>query len=227
MSQFAIEIIRRFQPRGIMVTARCVYVGRNSEFTDLITQKSTRWPTFNKNVDAEVARVVIHFSAQETKYEGVFNDGSETGIRVEDSYNAYIGQVYNLLHTFKLQEQYPFITNKLKGIGHALILCCLCEALRLDVVTPSSKIMLEATGGILGPEDNDELKGMQRLVAYYEKLGFRQAFPDFYEIGVRTKYVPMKATIGDIVERCAFPSVSQDLMKVLPVMACKKYCTQM
>jgi len=125
--------------------------------------------------------------------------------------DVHLGGLYNRFLSNELKD-FPEI-KKLKGIGEVILCLVLNNMLSRKLVDESSIITLEASGKVEG-------KGMLGLVKYYERLGFKQAYPDLLEIGLKNSAVPMKATIGDVVNRCIVSNKSKivsDIMKELIV----------
>lgn len=96
----------------------------------------------------------------------------------------------------------------LKGYGEVMLCLVLNDIIRKGLLDKNSTITLEASGRIEG-------KSMEGLVKYYEKLGFKQAYPELLQLGLKNSLVPMKASISDIIEKCAISDKSNEIEKVM------------
>jgi len=143
--------------------------------------------------------------------EGELEVDDDNTIKYSMKSDVHLGGLYNRFLSNELKD-YPEI-KKLKGIGEVILCLVLNNMLSRKLVDESSIITLEASGKVEG-------KGMLGLVKYYERLGFKQAYPELLEIGLKNSAVPMKATIGDVVNRCIVSDKSNivsDIMKELIV----------
>jgi hypothetical protein len=101
-----------------------------------------------------------------------------------------------------------------------MLMCCICEALKLEFITPSSKIIIEAT---------DRPERIISVVKNYEKIGFTQMFPEYYDYVMErmeedSGYIAMVGEVKNITDLCTFKTVSPELFKLLPIMLCKDIC---
>ena len=219
MSQnFEIKVEREATNAWLSIKASCNYKGGNQRLRQELGNKS-------------LAQLSITFYKSNLTYHGVFRsygkDGKETKKqKVEyDYYNGFMPSFYNNVTGYGLYKRYPFLS-VLKGISHVLLLCCICEALQLEYITKSSEIALEASGSLEDPDiKHTPEESMTKLVAYYEKLGFYQMFPQYYHIGIADYFVPMIATVEDLINKCNFDNVSPELLRMVPVKMCKEYCS--
>ena len=190
------------------------YDGEDSEFIEYME-------TLRKD---ELAKVTITFDSRTTNvYKSSYSDENGNVIKrmKYEGYNGFLNSYYNYLTQYKLDKvKFPFL-NKLKGISYGLLLCCICQALNLDFITPSSKIILEASGGIKGM---DPEISMRNLVKNYEKIGFKQMYPELYELSIKNMFVPMVGSVKDIIGLCTFKYVSKELLNILPIKMCKDMC---
>lgn len=99
-------------------------------------------------------------------------------------------------------------SKKLKGIGHATLCIILRDIIKNKILTENDIISLEASGFI---PDMD----MTGLVRYYERLGFKQYLPEYYDILLAEHLVPMSAKISDILEVCSKAEFSDEIKNLL------------
>jgi len=88
--------------------------------------------------------------------------------------------------------------DELKGKGHEVLKSLLEVAIKDQLITVGDEVIITAEGKIKGTMDHK--KGMQKLLAYLEKLGFTQLFPEHYELALNNGYVPMVAKVKSILE---------------------------
>jgi len=151
------------------------------------------------------------------KLEGTFyfgNDDDYDLLKYETFTNCHLYSFYNKALTYNLQN-FDSI-KRLKGIGHMLLCVIIHDILDKSILSRDNFITLEASGEIGG-------KGMEGLVRYYEKLGFKQIFPDLFKVGISQSNVPMKATLGDIIDNCNFSQMSEDVNKLYRTVSIKKF----
>ena len=175
-----------------------------------------------KDDSSVIAYVTIRFDTELSEFSFSYERDYSTRtrrrkIRLPTSrYHGYLFAFYNYASKHSLYQQFP-VLQKTKGISYVLLLCCICEALKLGFITPESDIMLEASGSIAGqPMDN--------LVRYYEQLGFSVIYPQYLEIGLENQFVPMKAQVQRFISLCTVDRVSPEMLNLLPVRMCKGMC---
>ncbi len=120
--------------------------------------------------------------------------------------NAHLGSIYNNTLSNELKN-FTEIKN-LKGFAEIMLCVVLNNIISNNILNEDSIITLEASGRVEG-------KGMEGLVKYYEKLGFKQAYPSLLDLGIKNSNVPMKATLGDIIQRCRVSDKSNQIEKIL------------
>jgi len=120
--------------------------------------------------------------------------------------DAHLGALYNNTIQNKLIN-FEEIKN-LKGYAEVMLCIVLNDIVKRGLLDKSSTITLEASGRIKG-------KSMEGLVRYYEKLGFKQAYPELLKIALRNSLVPMKAAISDVIEKCAVSDKSKQIEQVM------------
>ncbi len=211
-SDFRISISSNMINSGYLKTRATVsYEGEDEDLIEYFKEN---------NIDInELATVNITFDDRVSTYKYTV---SENRKRIEYKYSGgFLHAFYNRVTQHNLDVvNYP-VLSKLKGVSYALLLCCICQALKLDIITPSSNIILEASGGV---EGMDEKESTIKLVKNYEKIGFSQIFPQYYNKNLEEEYVPMVGTISDIIKLCTFKNVSKDLLDILPIKLCKDIC---
>jgi len=151
------------------------------------------------------------------KIDGTFYFGDADNfdlLRYETNSNCHLYSFYNNALTYDL-ENFDSI-KRLKGIGRMLLCVIIHDILDKKILSRDNFITLEASGEIGG-------KGMEGLVRYYEKLGFRQIFPDLFKVGIAQSNVPMKATLGEIIDNCDFSDMSEDVNKLYKTISIKNF----
>ena len=126
-------------------------------------------------------------------------------LRYEINSNCHLFSFYNKAMKYNLQTFESI--KRLKGIGHMLLCVILGDIISTNILSNDKFITLEASGEIEG-------KGMEGLVKYYETLGFKQVYPQLFAIGISQTNVPMKATIGEIINNCNYAKMSQEVQKL-------------
>jgi hypothetical protein len=135
-------------------------------------------------------------------------------LRYEINSNCHLFSFYNKAIQYNLQK-FDAI-KRLKGIGNMLLCIVLGDIISSNILSKDNFITLEASGEIEG-------KGMEGLVKYYEKLGFKQVYPQLFDIGISQTNVPMKATLGDIINNCNFSDMSEDVNKLYRTIGIKNF----
>ena len=151
------------------------------------------------------------------KIDGNFYFGNEDNpdyLRYEINSNCHLFSLYNKAIKYNLQK-FDAI-KRLKGLGHMLLCVIVNDILSKNILTREQFITLEASGEIEG-------KNMEGLVKYYETLGFKQVYPQLLEVGISQTNVPMKATLGDIIDNCNFSQMSEDVNKLYRTVSIKKF----
>ena len=191
------------------------YIGENKTLLEYIEG-------LRQHYEPIIAYVNIRFDSDTMTYRGAGYDINYTRRGTKKiklpffMYNGFLNQFYNYASGYDLYKKFP-VLQKTKGISYVLLMCCICEALKLGFITPESILMLEASGSIEG-------ESMLKLIKYYEKIGFSVMYPEYLDIGVQDQFVPMKAQVKTIVDLCNVETVSPDMMKLLPVQMCKGIC---
>ena len=184
----------------LTVEAYLQYIGNDKKLKDKLN-----------SIKKDLAYVNMYFHTKKREYSatGMFKEPINT------SYNGFLYELYNYASKHKLYKKFPLL-NKIKGISYVLMICCICEALKLNFISPTDYIVLEASGEIPG-------KNMYGLVNYYESIGFSPVSPDFLDEQVK-RYVPMRAKVEKIISMCNLENVSPEMLNLLPVRMCKGMC---
>jgi hypothetical protein len=161
-----------------------------------------------------MAEIEMIFYKNPQQYKGMLQNGE-----IElfyDKHKGFLRSLYNHVTQLSLDKRYVFL-QKCRGIAHAMLLCCLCQALKLSYITKESEILLEASGYVVNKPS------MDGLVEYYKKIGFTELFPEYYEEAI-VNFVPMIGKVQHLVDQCSFKNVSQELLNLLPIKLCKDIC---
>jgi hypothetical protein len=167
----------------------------------------------------KLAFVDISFDTELSEYSQSYELDNGRQIMLSTSYHGFLHKFYNYVSQRSLYKKFP-VLQKTKGISYVLLLCCICEALKLGFTTLESEIILEASGLIAG-------QSMLNLVKYYEQLGFSVIYPEYLELGLDQEYngfVPMKAKVQRLISLCTVDRVSPEMLELLPVRMCKGMC---
>ena len=201
------------------------YIGNDESFIEYIESLKSEC---NIKIN-RLAYVHIQFYATEIQtYKYIYDIESipQKSVEYKEGYNGDIINFYNSFTRYSLdKEKFPFIL-QIKGISYGMLMCCICEALKLEFITPSSKIITEASGNIKGV---DKIESMIGIVKNFEKIGFTQMFPEYYDYVMErmeedSGYIAMVGEVKNITDLCTFKTVSPELFKLLPIMLCKDIC---
>ena len=200
------------------------YIGNNEEFNNYLEYLSDE-----EGYDIEkdkLSYVNITFYSDSTNvehYEYVYNDDffSQKTIKYKKGYNGYLHGLYNKVTEYQLdKEKFPFL-HKLKGIAYGMLLCCICKAFTKGLITKESNIILEATGTV---KDIDVIIYINRLVQFYNKIGFTPMFPKQYDYSISFGLIPMIGKVKDILRTCTFKHISDEIRAILPIEYCEGLC---
>jgi hypothetical protein len=215
MPDFEVKIqSTKSNKNDVEYAASITYIGKDSKLHEFLQQQSKQTIAY---VSLTIARMESY------KYNWIEKEGTRFKRREKTFNEAYDGELnmfYNYASMYDLYQSFP-VTKKLKGCSLALLMCCLCDALKTGYITPLSKIVLNASGFI---EGHDREESIKQLVRMYERLGFNQLFPDMYETTLEQEYVPMMGTTQTIMNKCNFDTISKELQDVLPIKLCINIC---
>ena len=196
------------------------YIGDDPTFIDHIE-------SLNIDIDSLVSVKMKFFSVPNITYKYTYDWNSEPNKYVEysEGYKGLLGEFKNCLTEYGLDiETFRFL-QQLEGVDYGMLMCCICQALQTEIITPDCKII---------SEEFDTVKGMQRsesipiTIKNYESFGFTQLFPEIYEYVMERVgdegLLPMIATIKNIIDFCDFKRVSPELLAILPKDLCKDFC---
>jgi hypothetical protein len=228
MSNFDIKIIETNikKDKKIVYEATLTYKGDNTEFIDYIKSLNAFHNLSEKYLEKLASVMITFYTDRQVKpYEYKYDDDKPDIVYYENGYDGILNGFYNMLTGYKLDTQRFSFLKQLKGISYAMLLCCICKAIKERLVTLSSTIILEASGGII---DMNRVQSIGNLVKYYERIGFKKMFPDYYDIAIKSDggYIPMIAQVKDIISLCNFKNVSKELLTILPTDLCRNICTE-
>jgi len=195
--------------------ARLVYTGDDAAFIQHANEVSGGQIELD-----ELAYVTIDFhSTPVDVYTYRYLDSFETWQTADytDGYHGVLRSFFNMVTRYKLDlTRFPFLAVT-RGIASRMLLCCIGEALEWGFVTPSSTILVEASGVI---RDMDTRVSMAMLVRNYEAMGFSQMMPQHYEHGITVGWVPMVGQVERLMRVCAAWTRSDELLARLPIPVC-------
>jgi hypothetical protein len=226
---FDIKIDETKKDKTIVYRATLIYKGDNTEFIDYIEKLNTSGKLTGSQINIqELASVTITFypntNFEDYQYNYDYDDNPDLAVYYKDGYDGFLNGFYNRLTEYKLDTTKFSFLKQLKGISYGMLLCCICKAIKAGLIIHSSTIILEASGNII---DMDSRQSIGHL-KYYEKIGFKKMFPDYYDIAINSEsgYIPMIAQVKDIISLCNFKNVSKELLTILPTDLCRDICTQ-
>jgi len=227
---FDINIDETKQDKTIVYRATLMYKGNNTEFTDYIEKLNTSGKLTGGKINIQsLASVTITFYSktifEDYEYKYDYDDNPKLAVYYKDGYDGFLNGFYNKLTEHKLDTKRFLFLKQLKGISYGMLLCCICKAIKAGLIKNSSNIILEAAGVII---DMDSRQSIGNLVKYYERIGFKKMFPDYYDIAIKSEsgYIPMIAQVKDIINLCNFKNISKELLTILPTDLCRDICTQ-
>ena len=228
MSDFDINIVETNikKDKKIVYEATLTYKGDNTEFIDYIKSLNAFHNLSEKYLEKLASVMITFYTDRQVKpYKYKYDDDKPDIVYYENGYDGVLNGFYNMLTGYKLDTQRFSFLKQLKGISYAMLLCCICKAIKEGLVTLSSTIILEASGGII---DMNRVQSIGNLVKYYERIGFKKMFPDYYDIAIKSDggYIPMIAQVKDIIRLCNFKNVSKELLTILPTDLCRNICTE-
>ena len=228
MNDFDIKIIETKKDKEIVYKATLIYKGDNREFIDYIEKLNTSDDLIGSKINIEeLASVSITFyfnrNFEPYEYNYDYDDNPELSVYYQNGYDGFLNGFYNKLTEYRLNTNRFSFLKQVKGISYGMLLCCICKAIKDSLITPSSIIIVEASGRII---DIDSRHSIANLVKYYERIGFKKMFPDYYDIAIKSEsgYIPMISQVKDIISLCNFKNVSKELLAILPTDLCKNIC---
>ena len=165
----------------------------------------------------DLARVgIIFYSSEVTEYD-YYTYNSISRPKKWKSYKVpYRGLITScsnfIMHSDNVKK-YPFLEN-FKYIDYMIFVICLQKALDLKFISLSSNIILQARipSGKIQPSVS-----MPKLLQYYERMGFKQMFPEHYEKAMENidedldNYIPMIGKVEDIIASSAEFEIPSDI----------------
>ena len=224
MEDFKLEL-RKINKKSEIIYYACVmYIGDDPEFREAIEKtkeetffyeesRESEYSTEDLCVFTALLSVNKYNRVQGTYYIGNSEEEDPDTLTWEMLSNCHLSSFYNNTLNNKLENFSQ--AKKLKGIGHFILCLIIKDILRNNILQPDQYITLEASGYIKGKEK-------QGLVRYYESIGFSQAFPYLFEIGLEQSNVPMKARLIDVLSKCENAKISSDIKKVEKIINLKK-----
>ena len=227
---FDIKILEIKNKKTVIYEATLIYKGGNPDFMDYIKKINTSGNLVGPAIRIqELASVIITFysdtQSEPYEYNYDYDDNPDLVVYYKDGHDAFLNGFYNMLTQYKMDTtKFPFL-KQVKGISYGMLLCCICKAIKEGLITLSSTIILEASREII---DMDSRQNMANLVKYYERIGFKKMFPEYYKIAIESEsgFIPMIAQVKDIIRLCNFKNISNELLAILPTDLCKDICTE-
>jgi len=211
--EFKLEI-RSTKKDNLVVFYGCLsYIGNNKKLRSEIERikqerlfykfsTEPRGDLIYKTENLCLFKLELRINSQYNILEDVYYNDDEDSITYKIKHDCYLEYFFNETIEYKLQHFSEI--KKLKGIGHSILCAVINEILYEKILTRDSIIALNASGEIQG-------KSIVGLVRYYEKLGFKQPFPELFNKFIEQQNVPMKARLGDIIDNCNIKELSHDV----------------
>ena len=105
------------------------------------------------------------------------------------------------------------LSEKLKGGARAILCMLLKKAVNVGLINTNDFVLLEASGEL--EDENEEQLSMERLVKYYEMLGFEVSKPETYEEQLENMAVYMHGKVSDLLDKCTSVSISPELQAII------------
>ena len=208
--------------KQLKCVATLIYTGKNRDFLIYI-KKITNLKIKPLETNIKLAVVNITFYSNSIQLDDFkYLDKTITSTD-KDIYNGYLYGFYNYITRENLDTTRFEFLKKVKGISYGMLLCCICNALKLGFITSSSNIALDAAGVISGMNGKESLNS---LVEYYKKIGFSEMFPQLHEYNIGNELVPMIGKVETLISNCTFDNLSKELLEILPVRMCKNICNK-
>jgi len=226
-NHFQIELVSQTEivnsNKQLKCIASLIYTGTDPDFREYIKDKIPKID--NKTKLAFVNITFYYNSIQLNDFKYTDSKGYEKIITSTDKdiYNGYLNGIYNYITVKNLDTKRFEFLKQVKGISYGMLLCCICNALKLGFITSSSTIALDASGLIAGM---DQKESMTNLVEYYKKIGFSEIYPQLHDYNIESEIVPMIGNVETIISNCTFEKVSKELLAILPVRMCKNICNK-
>uniref|UniRef100_A0A6C0H4K7 Uncharacterized protein n=1 Tax=viral metagenome TaxID=1070528 RepID=A0A6C0H4K7_9ZZZZ len=213
--------------KQLRCVASLIYTGKNADFLIYIKGiEKLEIKSTERNIKLAVVNISFYSNfIQLYDFEYIDSKRSLKTITSTDKdiYNGYLSGFYNYITSENLDTTRFEFLKKLKGISYGMLLCCICNALKLGFITSSSHIALDAAGVISGMNEKESLNS---LVEYYKKIGFYERFPELHEYNIDNEVVPMIGKVETLISNCTFDNLSKELLEILPVRMCKNICNK-
>jgi hypothetical protein len=208
--------------KQLKCVASLIYTGKNGDFLIYIKRiKNLKIQPLATNIELAVVNITFYSNSIQLD-DFTYLDKTITSTD-KDIYNGYLKKFYNYITSENLDTTRFEFLKKVKGISYGMLLCCICNALKLGFITSSSNISLKASGVISGMNEKESLTS---LVEYYKKIGFSEMFPHLHEYNIDNEVVPMIGKVETIISNCTFDNLSKELLEILPVRMCKNICNK-
>lgn len=208
--------------KQLKCVASLIYTGKNCDFLIYIKSiKNLKIQPLATNIELAVVNITFYSNSIQLD-DFTYLDKTITSTD-KDIYNGYLKKFYNYITSENLDTTRFEFLKKVKGISYGMLLCCICNALKLGFITSSSNISLKASGVISGMNEKESLTS---LVEYYKKIGFSEMFPHLHEYNIDNEVVPMIGKVETLISNCTFDNLSKELLEILPVRMCKNICNK-
>ena len=149
------------------------------------------------NLDYSLAHIDLGILKEPSKHTWDFT--KDIGDHIVLEYTGHKGEFsnfYNHLTGYNLYDKFPHL-KIFKGVGRKILQESITSAIKDQAIALNDEIIIDADGVLnRGPK-----KGLINLVEYYEKIGFRQIFPEHLDLALSNQYVPMVGKVSDLLEQ--------------------------
>jgi len=134
-------------------------------------------------------------------------------VKIEEGKNSRIIMTDFYNNVTKYGRGLSHLSKKLKGGARAILCMLLKKAVNVGLIRMDDFVLLEASGEL--EDENEEQLSMERLVEYYEMLGFVVSRPKTYKQQLENMAVYMHGQVSNLLEKCTNIRVSPELQSVI------------
>lgn len=216
------ELKDDFGLKRLVCNAILSYTGDDSTFIEYIKK-------FNREHHSrvkikELAFVGLVFYDKNTQdYSFIYDEQTEPPqtITYTQGFKGAIDRFY-FKYKYLDTNQFPFLL-RIKDIEYRMLLCCICEGLKSELVTHSSNIIVEEQ---MRQIDTQEITSIYvEMVKNFEKIGMSLMFPEIYDYTLERLdkngiSFPMVGNIGTISDYLFDLHFSPEILMLLPNRLC-------
>ncbi len=134
-------------------------------------------------------------------------------VQIEEGKNRRIIMTDFYNNVTKYGRGLSHLSKKLKGGARAILCMLLKKAVNVGLIRMDDFVLLEASGEL--EDENEEQLSMEKLVEYYEMLGFKKSRPKTYKQQLENMAVYMHGKVSDLLDKCTSVRVSPELQSII------------